>query len=71
MFVPIDAIPDHVKQAFLSAEDKSFYEHSGLDYRGILRAQINNIPSYLGFSNAPLEGGSTITQQVAKNFITG
>ncbi|WP_306253909.1 penicillin-binding protein 1A [Parvularcula sp. IMCC14364] len=69
LFVPIDAIPDHVKQAFLSAEDKSFYEHSGLDYRGILRAQINNIPSYLGFSNAPLEGGSTITQQVAKNFL--
>ncbi|MCI5044173.1 MAG: PBP1A family penicillin-binding protein [Aquisalinus sp.] len=69
LFVPIDAIPDNVKQAFLSAEDKSFYEHSGLDYRGILRAQINNIPSYLGFSNAPLEGGSTITQQVAKNFL--
>ncbi|MCI5047075.1 MAG: penicillin-binding protein 1A [Aquisalinus sp.] len=69
LFVPIDAIPDTVKQAFLSAEDKGFYEHSGLDYRGIIRAQINNIPSYLGFSNAPLEGGSTITQQVAKNFL--
>ncbi len=67
LFVPITDIPDAVKYAFLSAEDKGFYEHSGLDYRGILRAQINNISNYL--NNRSLEGGSTITQQVAKNFL--
>ena len=67
LFVPIKAIPDNVKQAFLSAEDKTFYEHSGLDYRGIIRANINNIGNIL--NDRPLEGGSTITQQVAKNFL--
>jgi penicillin-binding protein 1A len=67
LFVPITDIPDAVKYAFLSAEDKGFYEHGGLDYRGILRAQINNISNYL--NNRSLEGGSTITQQVAKNFL--
>ena len=73
LFVPIDDIPDNVKQAFLSAEDKSFYDHKGLDYRGIIRAQINNLPEYfnrvMGRRSGALEGGSTITQQVAKNFL--
>ncbi len=67
LFVPITDIPDPVKYAFLSAEDKGFYQHSGLDYRGILRAQINNVKNYI--QKRPLEGGSTITQQVAKNFL--
>ncbi len=67
LFVPVDAIPRIVKQAFISAEDKGFYEHSGLDYKGIVRANINNIANVL--NDRPLEGGSTITQQVAKNFL--
>lgn len=67
LFVPITAIPDHVKYAFVSAEDKSFFEHDGLDSRGILRAGISNIDNYL--KGRRLEGGSTITQQVAKNFL--
>jgi penicillin-binding protein 1A len=67
LFVPIEAIPDHVKFAFVSAEDKSFYEHTGLDVRGIVRAQVSNIGNIL--AGRRLEGGSTITQQVAKNFL--
>ncbi|MAW82577.1 MAG: penicillin-binding protein [Parvularcula sp.] len=67
LFVPIEAMPDHVKYAFVSAEDKSFYEHSGLDFRGLVRAQISNIGNVL--RGRRLEGGSTITQQVAKNFL--
>ena len=67
LFVPISAIPDHVKFAFVSAEDKSFYEHSGLDTKGIARAAIANVGNYL--QGRRLEGGSTITQQVAKNFL--
>ena len=67
LFVPIDAIPTRVKSSFVSAEDKSFYEHSGLDMRGIVRAQISNFSNIL--QGRRLEGGSTITQQVAKNFL--
>ena len=67
LFVPIEQMPDHVKLAFVSAEDKSFYEHDGLDLRGITRAQISNISNIL--AGRRLEGGSTITQQVAKNFL--
>ncbi len=67
LFVPIEAMPDHVKYAFVSAEDKSFYEHSGLDFRGLVRAQISNIGNIM--RGRRLEGGSTITQQVAKNFL--
>ena len=67
LFVPIESIPDHVKFAFVSAEDKSFYEHNGIDIRGIVRAQLSNITNIL--QGRRLEGGSTITQQVAKNFL--
>ncbi len=67
LFVPIEAIPDHVKHAFVSAEDQTFYEHSGIEFRGLLRAQISNIGNML--QGRRLEGGSTITQQVAKNFL--
>jgi len=67
LFVPNEAIPDLVKDAFISAEDKKFYEHEGLDFKGILRAQISNVGNLL--RGRRLEGGSTITQQVAKNFL--
>lgn len=64
IFVPIEVIPDLVKNAFLSAEDKNFYDHKGLDYIGIARAVVNNIKN-----PGQLQGASTITQQVAKNFL--
>ena len=67
LFVPIDKIPERVKQAFISAEDKNFYHHSGVDYFGIIRAVIGNIKN-IGTGRRPA-GASTITQQVAKNFL--
>ena len=67
LFVPVEAIPAHIKDAFVSAEDKTFYEHNGLDMRGIARAQLSNIDNVM--RGRRLEGGSTITQQVAKNFL--
>jgi penicillin-binding protein 1A len=67
VFVPIEAIPDRVKNAFLSAEDKSFYEHSGIDYAGLMRATFANVLSI--FTGDRLQGASTITQQVAKNML--
>ncbi|WP_341912350.1 penicillin-binding protein 1A [Ferrovibrio terrae] len=69
LFVPIEAIPKPVIQAFLSAEDKNFYEHSGIDPLGIVRAVVQNIAN-LAQSRRPV-GASTITQQVAKNFLLG
>ncbi|MEE8312954.1 MAG: PBP1A family penicillin-binding protein [Myxococcota bacterium] len=62
--VPIEEIPEHVVQAFIAAEDSSFYEHEGLDYAGILRAAITNLRA-----GEVKQGGSTITQQVAKTFL--
>jgi len=67
LYLPIQAIPDRVKAAFLSAEDKNFYHHAGLDYYGIARAMIQNVQNY-GSGQRPI-GASTITQQVAKNFL--
>ena len=67
LFVPVDKIPERVKQAFISAEDKHFYQHGGIDYIGIVRAVINNIKN-IGTGRRP-SGASTITQQVAKNFL--
>ncbi len=67
IFIPIDNIPDKVKNAFISAEDKYFYKHIGIDPIGILRAFLKN--SYYYFSDKRPEGASTITQQVAKNFL--
>jgi penicillin-binding protein 1A len=66
IFVPINVIPKLVIAAFLSAEDKRFYEHGGLDFTGILRAVLNNLQNY---GRRRPEGASTITQQVAKNFL--
>ncbi len=67
IFVPIDAIPERVKQAFIAAEDKNFYQHFGLDPMGILRAFWQNLDR-VRRGLRPV-GGSTITQQVAKNFL--
>ncbi|MEL7490716.1 MAG: penicillin-binding protein 1A [Pseudomonadota bacterium] len=67
LFVPIDVIPSRVKNAFVSAEDKNFYNHSGLDVKGVVRAQISNVSNIA--QGRRLEGGSTITQQVAKVFL--
>lgn len=67
VFIPIESIPDHVKQAFISAEDKTFYQHKGVDLPGIVGAMRTNIMN-IG-SDRRLVGASTITQQVAKNFL--
>lgn len=67
LFIPIQAIPDRVKAAFLSAEDKNFYEHPGIDISGLGRAILVNIKA-MGSGRRPV-GASTITQQVAKNFL--
>ena len=66
-FVPVDKIPERLKQAFLSAEDKTFYEHGGIDLTGLARAVLVNVQN-LGKNRRPV-GASTITQQVAKNFL--
>ncbi len=67
IFVPFNSIPKNVINAFLSAEDKNFFSHPGVDAKGVVRAIINNISNIL--SSRRLEGASTITQQVAKNFL--
>ncbi|MDC3126090.1 transglycosylase domain-containing protein, partial [Candidatus Pelagibacter sp.] len=67
VFVPYNSIPKNVINAFLSAEDKNFFSHPGVDAKGVLRAFINNISNVI--SSKRLEGASTITQQVAKNFL--
>ena len=66
-FVPIGSIPKAVVKAFLSAEDKKFYEHLGVDFVGVARAVLTNLRR-MG-TNQRLVGASTITQQVAKNFL--
>ncbi|MEP2439417.1 MAG: transglycosylase domain-containing protein, partial [Roseibium sp.] len=67
MFLPIQAMPDLLKQAYLSAEDKNFYKHIGVDPEGIARAVVRYAQN-IGTGRRP-EGASTITQQVAKNFL--
>ena len=67
IFVPYNSIPSLVVNSFLSAEDKNFFKHPGVDAKGVLRAVINNISNIM--SSKRLEGASTITQQVAKNFL--
>ena len=65
IFVPIEEIPDLVKQAFISAEDKNFYQHHGYDPRGMIGAAVQAVQS----RGASVRGASTITQQVMKNFL--
>lgn len=67
LYLPIQAIPDRVKAAFLSAEDKNFYNHPGVDVTGLFRAIVVNVQQ-MGSGRRPV-GASTITQQVAKNFL--
>src|ERR1043165_8860631 len=67
LYIPIQAVPKLVINAFLAAEDKNFYEHGGLDFTGIARAGVVYLQNY-GSSRRP-QGASTITQQVAKNFL--
>jgi len=66
-FVPINAFPKLVIKAFLAAEDKNFYSHPGIDFPGVARAALTNIIQ-VGRNRRPV-GASTITQQVAKNFL--
>lgn len=65
LFVPAEEIPDLVKQAFISAEDKNFYQHAGYDARGIAAAFVEAVRS----RGQNVRGASTITQQVMKNFL--
>jgi penicillin-binding protein 1A len=69
IFVPINTIPKRIIAAFLSAEDKRFYDHGGLDLQGIARALWKLVGSKIEGSDRRTEGASTITQQVAKNFL--
>ena len=66
IWVPLKDIPVHVQKAFVAAEDKRFYEHKGIDERGLIRAMVTNLAS----PGRP-QGGSTITQQVVKNLLVG
>lgn len=67
LYLPIQAVPDRIKAAFISAEDKNFYSHGGMDWQGFVRAMVTNIENY--GKGRRLVGASTITQQVAKNFL--
>ena len=67
IFIPYNSIPQNVINSFLSAEDKNFFSHPGVDAKGVIRATIKNIQNIL--TSKRLEGASTITQQVAKNFL--
>src|SRR3979490_267804 len=67
LYLPIQAVPKLVINAFLAAEDKNFYEHGGIDFTGMARAAVIYAQNY--GSNRRPQGASTITQQVAKNFL--
>ena len=67
LYLPIQAIPKLVTNAFVAAEDKNFYQHPGIDMSGIARAALLYVENY-GSGRHP-QGASTITQQVAKNFL--
>ena len=66
VFVPEEEIPDSLIHAFISAEDKTFFEHEGIDLKGLLRATLGNV-----LRGRRMAGGSTITQQVVKNMLVG
>ncbi len=71
VFVPIDEVPELVKQAFVSAEDKNFYSHHGVDATGIVKAFVRFAQAKISGTRGRLTGASTITQQVMKNFLVG
>jgi penicillin-binding protein 1A len=66
VWVVLAELPEHVQKAFIAAEDKRFYQHKGIDERGLIRAFIGNLAA----SGRP-QGGSTITQQIVKNLLVG
>ena len=66
VWIPLAEVPDHVRNAFIAAEDRRFYRHTGVDERGLVRALVSNLAQ----SGRP-EGGSTITQQLVKNLLVG
>ncbi|MEM9725460.1 MAG: PBP1A family penicillin-binding protein [Pseudomonadota bacterium] len=67
LFTPIDEVPELVKQAFISAEDRNFYNHAGVDWVGFAKAMVDNVYRYA--NGRRLRGASTITMQVVKNFL--
>ncbi|UTP41505.1 penicillin-binding protein 1A [Phenylobacterium sp. LH3H17] len=67
IYVPYDAMPPQLAQAFLAAEDRNFFRHAGVDTLGLVRAMAKNVQN--AAQGRRLEGGSTITQQVAKNVL--
>ena len=67
IFVPYEQMPPQLVNAFLAAEDRNFFQHSGIDYQGLGRAVLKNVVNVT--RGRRLEGGSTITQQVAKNIL--
>lgn len=69
LFQPIETVPEQVVQAFVAVEDKNFYTHGGLAFDGIARAVVTYVEGRITGDTGPLAGGSTITQQVAKNFL--
>ncbi|WDR05664.1 penicillin-binding protein 1A [Devosia rhodophyticola] len=69
LFQPIETMPPLLLNAFLSAEDKDFYNHGGIAIDGVVRAMRDNVLQQLDGGTGPLAGASTITQQVAKNFL--
>jgi penicillin-binding protein 1A len=69
LFQPIETIPPRLLQAFVAAEDKDFYSHHGISVDGVARAVRDNVMARIDGNSAIQGGGSTITQQVAKNFL--
>jgi len=69
LFQPIETVPPLLVNAFLSAEDKDFYRHGGIAIDGVVRAVRDNVLQKLDGGSGPMVGASTITQQVAKNFL--
>ncbi len=69
IFVPYDQVPQQVVHAFLAAEDRNFFQHGGIDVSGLGRAMLKDVAN--AAQGKRLEGGSTITQQVAKNVLLG
>ncbi len=69
IFIPLSSMPKFLVEAFISAEDKNYYQHPGFDIIGVLRASYYNFINITKNSNKRTEGGSTITQQVIKNFL--
>jgi membrane carboxypeptidase/penicillin-binding protein len=66
VWIPLAEVPEHVRNAFIAAEDRRFYQHKGVDERGLIRAFVSNLAQ-----SGPPQGGSTITQQLVKNLLVG